>query len=71
MLQMAGSDLDGDIYFVSWDSRLFPPPLRRNAPPLDYAAIQPDYVDKVGAAVGLGSSMMANHDNGMPGTKMT
>jgi RNA-dependent RNA polymerase len=30
---MAGGDLDGDLYFVSWDERLIP---NRIVPPMDY-----------------------------------
>eukprot|EP00887_Chlorella_sp_A99_P004338 scaffold15.g4338.t1 len=45
--QMAGSDLDGDIYFLSWDERLFPPADRRNLPAMDYSAIQPEEVAQV------------------------
>ncbi|XP_051146094.1 probable RNA-dependent RNA polymerase 1 [Andrographis paniculata] len=31
--ECSGSDLDGDIYFVSWDSDLIPP---KQVPPMDY-----------------------------------
>lgn len=33
--ECSGSDLDGDVYFVSWDPRLLPS--KGNQPPLDYA----------------------------------
>ncbi|XP_021360712.1 uncharacterized protein LOC110455096 isoform X2 [Mizuhopecten yessoensis] len=32
--EMSGSDLDGDMYFVCWDTTLFPP--GDNMPPMDY-----------------------------------
>jgi RNA-dependent RNA polymerase len=33
--ECSGSDLDGDVYFVSWDKSLIPP---RQEPPMDYVA---------------------------------
>jgi len=51
--QMAGSDLDGDIYFLSWDVRLLPPAHNRNRPAMDYSAVPPKEVDQVGSRVGL------------------
>ncbi|KAJ6824420.1 putative RNA-dependent RNA polymerase 1 [Iris pallida] len=35
--ECSGSDLDGDIYFVSWDQKLIPP---REVLPMDYTAAQ-------------------------------
>eukprot|EP01018_Ginkgo_biloba_P010062 Gb_08299 [translate_table: standard] len=34
--EASGSDLDGDVYFVSWDSRLIPPS-GESWEPMDYA----------------------------------
>ena len=31
--QISGSDLDGDLYFISWEDRLLPPNI---IPPFDY-----------------------------------
>ncbi|XP_058078636.1 RNA-dependent RNA polymerase 1-like [Magnolia sinica] len=36
--ECSGSDLDGDVYFVSWDSELIPP---RQIPPMEYIAKPP------------------------------
>jgi hypothetical protein len=30
---MAGGDLDGDLYFISWDKRLLP---KKNVPSMKY-----------------------------------
>ena len=35
--ECSGSDLDGDIYFVSWDPDLIP---RLQHPPMDYTAAE-------------------------------
>ncbi|VFQ84759.1 unnamed protein product [Cuscuta campestris] len=37
--EASGSDLDGDLYFVTWDESLIPPS-RRSWPPMEYAAAQ-------------------------------
>ena len=34
--EASGSDLDGDIFFVTWDERLVPPG-KRSMPPMDYS----------------------------------
>ncbi|KAL5716012.1 RNA-directed RNA polymerase [Ranunculus cassubicifolius] len=34
--ECSGSDLDGDVYFVSWDPELIPP---REIPPMDYSSV--------------------------------
>ncbi|KAK9279924.1 hypothetical protein L1049_013608 [Liquidambar formosana] len=34
--EASGSDLDGDLYFVTWDENLIPPS-KRSSPPMDYA----------------------------------
>lgn len=44
---MAGSDLDGDIYFLSWDPRLLPPRDNWNRPAMSYNAVGPKEVDLV------------------------
>lgn len=35
--EASGSDLDGDLYFVTWDGNLIPPS-KRSWPPMEYAA---------------------------------
>jgi hypothetical protein len=40
--ECSGSDLDGDVYFVCWDSDLIPP---QKFPPMDYAAPQTTILD--------------------------
>ncbi|KAF9625251.1 hypothetical protein IFM89_020837 [Coptis chinensis] len=40
--ECSGSDLDGDIYFVSWDHELIPP---REVEPMDYTPAPPAIVD--------------------------
>ncbi|MQM03461.1 hypothetical protein Taro_036242 [Colocasia esculenta] len=40
--ECSGSDLDGDIYFVSWDPALIPP---RQVPAMDYAAAPMENLD--------------------------
>jgi RNA-dependent RNA polymerase len=35
--EASGSDLDGDLYFVTWDGNLIPPS-KRSWPPMDYTA---------------------------------
>ena len=37
--ECSGSDLDGDLYFVTWDKELIPP--ERNLTPMDYQGITP------------------------------
>jgi RNA-dependent RNA polymerase len=41
--ECSGSDLDGDIYFVCWDSELVPP---RTIDPLEYDTAQPIVLDR-------------------------
>ncbi|KAF8662610.1 hypothetical protein HU200_056211 [Digitaria exilis] len=36
---IVGSDLDGDIYFVTWDEKLVPPG-KKSCPPMDYSPAQ-------------------------------
>ncbi|KAF3788205.1 RNA-dependent RNA polymerase 6 [Nymphaea thermarum] len=38
--EASGSDLDGDIYFVNWESDLIPPG-KKSAPPMDYTPAPP------------------------------
>ncbi|XVF85601.1 hypothetical protein PTKIN_Ptkin17bG0130100 [Pterospermum kingtungense] len=40
--ECSGSDLDGDMYFVSWDKDLIPP---SKFPPMDYGAAQSNLLD--------------------------
>jgi hypothetical protein len=40
--ECSGSDLDGDIYFVCWDSELIPP---RTIEPMEYDSAQPIVLD--------------------------
>ncbi|XP_077241138.1 putative RNA-dependent RNA polymerase 1 isoform X2 [Tasmannia lanceolata] len=40
--ECSGSDLDGDIYFVSWDPELIPP---RQIPPMEYTAAPSELLD--------------------------
>ncbi|XP_022775726.1 probable RNA-dependent RNA polymerase 1 [Durio zibethinus] len=40
--ECSGSDLDGDIYFVSWDEDLIPP---CQVPPMDYGAAPSSFLD--------------------------
>ncbi|MQM03460.1 hypothetical protein Taro_036243 [Colocasia esculenta] len=40
--ECSGSDLDGDVYFVSWDPELIPP---RQVPPMDYTAVPVKILD--------------------------
>ncbi|XP_058079109.1 probable RNA-dependent RNA polymerase 1 [Magnolia sinica] len=40
--ECSGSDLDGDVYFVSWDDELIPP---RQIPPMEYIAKPPVLLD--------------------------
>ncbi|XP_076929017.1 RNA-dependent RNA polymerase 6-like [Bidens hawaiensis] len=37
--EASGSDLDGDLYFVTWDENLIPPS-KRSWPPMEYTAAQ-------------------------------
>ncbi|KAK2660521.1 hypothetical protein Ddye_007054 [Dipteronia dyeriana] len=37
--EASGSDLDGDLYFVTWDSNLIPPS-KRSWPPMEYASAE-------------------------------
>ncbi|XP_071690797.1 RNA-dependent RNA polymerase 6-like [Rutidosis leptorrhynchoides] len=37
--EASGSDLDGDLYFVTWDENLVPPS-KRSWPPMEYAAAE-------------------------------
>jgi RNA-dependent RNA polymerase len=39
--ECSGSDLDGDLYFVTWDEELIPPKSKRNQTPMDYQGITP------------------------------
>ncbi|XP_022994920.1 probable RNA-dependent RNA polymerase 1 isoform X1 [Cucurbita maxima] len=41
--ECSGSDLDGDIYFVCWDTELIPP---RQIPPMDYTPAPPIQLDR-------------------------
>ncbi|XP_022146807.1 probable RNA-dependent RNA polymerase 1 isoform X3 [Momordica charantia] len=41
--ECSGSDLDGDIYFVCWDTELIPP---RQIPPMDYTPAPPTQLDR-------------------------
>ncbi|GAB2284911.1 RNA dependent RNA polymerase [Dionaea muscipula] len=36
--EASGSDLDGDLYFVTWDENLIPPS-KRSWPPMEYSAV--------------------------------
>jgi len=40
--ECSGSDLDGDLYFVSWDPELIPP---NTYEPMDYTAEEPQALD--------------------------
>ncbi|KAK9926920.1 hypothetical protein M0R45_024128 [Rubus argutus] len=40
--ECSGGDLDGDLFFISWDQNLFPP---RTVPPMDYSARRPRIMD--------------------------
>lgn len=40
--ECSGSDLDGDIYFVSWDPALIPP---REVPPMEYTPAPTEILD--------------------------
>ncbi|KAH9611766.1 hypothetical protein KSS87_009030 [Heliosperma pusillum] len=40
--ECSGGDLDGDLYFVSWDEKIIPP---RTVPPMDYTASRPRIMD--------------------------
>ncbi|KAK9684685.1 hypothetical protein RND81_10G225500 [Saponaria officinalis] len=40
--ECSGGDLDGDLYFVSWDKKIIPP---RTVPPMDYTASRPRIMD--------------------------
>ncbi|KAJ6719076.1 RNA-dependent RNA polymerase [Salix purpurea] len=40
--ECSGSDLDGDVYFVSWDADLIPP---QKFPPMDYTGAQATILD--------------------------
>lgn len=40
--ECSGGDLDGDLYFISWDERLIPP---KTVPPMDYSASRPRIMD--------------------------
>lgn len=42
--EISGSDLDGDLYFCSWDDRLIPV---QNHPPMNYDAQQIKELDRV------------------------
>lgn len=41
--ECSGSDLDGDIYFVCWDTELIPP---RQITPMDYTPALPIELDR-------------------------
>ena len=45
--ECSGSDLDGDIYFATWDRTLIPP---TQADPMDYVTPAPEYKDSVSMA---------------------
>ncbi|GAB4845634.1 RNA-dependent RNA polymerase 2 [Ancistrocladus abbreviatus] len=40
--ECSGGDLDGDLYFISWDEKLIPP---RTVAPMDYTARRPRIMD--------------------------
>ncbi|GAB2289531.1 RNA-dependent RNA polymerase 2 [Dionaea muscipula] len=40
--ECSGGDLDGDLYFISWDERIIPP---RTVAPMDYTARRPRIMD--------------------------
>ncbi|KAM1295499.1 hypothetical protein ACFX2H_015291 [Malus domestica] len=40
--ECSGGDLDGDLFFISWDKDLVPP---RTVPPMDYSARRPRMMD--------------------------
>ncbi|XP_020589018.1 probable RNA-dependent RNA polymerase 2 [Phalaenopsis equestris] len=40
--ECSGGDLDGDLYFISWDERLVPP---QTDPPMDYIGLRPRLQD--------------------------
>lgn len=40
--ECSGSDLDGDVYFVTWDPMLIPP---EQASPMDYTAAKSEVLD--------------------------
>lgn len=40
--ECSGSDLDGDVYFVTWDSTLIP---SEQASPMDYTAAPSELLD--------------------------
>lgn len=40
--ECSGGDLDGDLFFISWDKSLIPP---TTVPPMDYSARRPRNMD--------------------------
>jgi len=40
--ECSGGDLDGDLYFISWDEKIIPP---QTVAPMDYTASRPRIMD--------------------------
>lgn len=40
--ECSGGDLDGDLYFISWDEKLIPP---QTVAPMDYTGRRPRIMD--------------------------
>ncbi|CAI5505269.1 unnamed protein product [Closterium sp. Naga37s-1] len=50
--EASGSDMDGDVYFVTWDARLMPPS-GRSSDPMDYQPVKKEGKAAVTMKVGL------------------